>query len=339
VTVGLPEVAPGLGELRGAFKGGEGMSAKQIEKEAADAVAKSLVKEGEGAALKVGLEAEARTGMPVKNQQAIADACKAHDVVIDVRGTNPEAPRRLGEGNLPKPEAIKAKSINQLDTYIGFRKEDVGLVGYMEPKPPVRSEVPPELWEQVQKRYAERLSEFKDLAPEMKNLSRPVGARDQFAAVGFDKQVTVDANGVIKVVEGTEGKASAAFTGDHDIFQITNLDGSPVSPQKYNEVVSDLVQQRVGVEHGAHMSWDVPAKPASSAYKDPTKGFQGIADKHMPSAKGGEDLYRFAPDGSITPVRGDPGKHTLDAARGAGRASKGAAVPDIDKTIQGIGPQ
>jgi hypothetical protein len=59
----------------------------------------------------------------------------------------------------------------------------------------------------------------------------------------------------------------------------------------------------------------------------------------MPGAKGGEDLYRFAPDGSITPVRGDPGKHTLDAARGAGRASKGAAVPDIDKTIQGIGPQ
>jgi hypothetical protein len=335
VTVGLPEVAPGLGELRGAFKGGEGMSAKQIEKEAADAVAKSLVKEGEGAALKVGLEAEARTGMPVKNQQAIADACKAHDVVIEVRGTNPEAPRRLAGGDLPKPEAIKAKSINQLDTYLGFRKEDVGLVGYMEPKPPVQSEVPPELWGQVQKRYAERVSEFKDLAPEMKNLARPVGARDQFAAVGFDKQLTVDANGVIRVVEGSEGKAAAGFTGDHDIFQITNADGSAVSPQKYNEVVTDLVQQQVGVEHGAHMAWDVPAKPASPAYKDPTKGFQGIAGKHMPGATGGEDLYRFAPDGSITPVRADPAAHTLDAARGAGRASKGAAVPDIDRTIQG----
>jgi hypothetical protein len=116
----------------------------------------------------VGLEAEARTGMPVKNQNAIADAAKAHDVVIDVRGTNPEAPRRLAEGNFSKPEAIKAKSINQLDTYIGFRTEDVGLVGYMEPKPPVKGEVPPELWEQVQKRYADRLAEFKDLAPEMK---------------------------------------------------------------------------------------------------------------------------------------------------------------------------
>jgi hypothetical protein len=338
VTVGLPEVAPGLGELRQAVKGAEGMSAKQIEKEAAEAVAQSIVKQ-EGKALTVGLEAEARTGMPVKNQQAIADTCKTHDVVIDVRPTNPQAPRRLAGGNLPKPEAIKAKSINELDAFIGFRKEDVGLVGYMEPKPPVRGKVPPELWEQVQKRYAERLAEFKDLAPEMKNLALPAGGRDKFAAVGFDKQVTVDANGVIRVVEGSEGKASVAFAGDHDIFQITNLDGSPVSGQKYNEVVSDLVQQRVGVEHGAHMHWDVPAKPASPAYKDPTKGFQGIAEKHMPSAKGGEDLYRFAPDGSITPVRATPAKDTLDAARAAGRADKGAAVPDIDKTIQGIGPQ
>ena len=102
--------------------------------------------------------------------------------------------------------------------------------------------------------------------------------------------------------------------------------------------MTDLVQQGAGVEHGAHMAWDVPNKPASSAYKDPTKGFQGIADKHMPGAKAGEDLYRFAPDGSITPVRADPAKDTLDAARTAGRGSKGAAVPDIDKTVQGIGP-
>ena len=339
VTMALPEVAPGLGELRQAFKRAEGMSAKEIEKEAAEAAARALVKKGEGAALKVGLEAEARTGMPVKSQQAIADACKTHDVVIDVRGTNPEAPRRLAEGNLPKPEALKAKSINELDTYVGFRRDDVGLVGYMEPKAPVRSEVPPELWDQVQKRYAERLAEFKDLAPDMKNLSLPAGGRDKFAAVGFEKQVAVDANGVIRVVEGAEGKATKGFTGDHDIFQVTNLDGTPVSPEKYNEVVTDLVQQQVGVEHGAHMHWDVPAKPASPAYKDPTKGFQGIADKHMPAPKGGEDLYRFAPDGSITPVRGEPAKDTLDAARAAGRADKGAAVPDIDKTLQGIGPQ
>ena len=200
--------------------------------------------------------------------------------------------------------------------------------------------MPPELWEQVQKRYADRLAEFKDLAPEMKNLSRPVGARDQFAAVGLDKQVTVDANGVIRVVEGAEGKATAGFTGDHDIFQITNPDGSPVSPQKYNEVVTDLVQQGVGVEHGAHMAWDVPAKPASSAYKDPTKGFQGIADKHMPGRQGrrGPVPVRAPTDRSRRSARTRRRTRWTPPAR-AGRASKGAAVPDIDKTVQGIGPQ
>jgi hypothetical protein len=129
------------------------------------------------------------------------------------------------------------------------------------------------------------------------------------------------------------------FTGDHDIFQITNRDGTPVSPEKYNEVVSDLVQQRVGVEHGAHMHWDVRAKPASKAYKDPTKDFQGIAEKHMPGAEGGEDLYRFAPDGTVTPIRADASKDTLAAARAAGHADKGAAVPDIEKAVQGIGAQ
>ena len=41
----------------------------------------------------------------------------------------------------------------------------------------------------------------------------------------------------------------------------------------------------------------------------------------------------FGPDGSIAPVRADPAKDTLGSARAAGKASKGAAVPDIDKTV------
>src|SRR3954447_5989852 len=110
VTLALPEVAPGLGELKQALKPAEGLGARQLEQEAAGAVAKSLVKDAEGGALKVGLEAEARTGMPVKNQQAVADACKAHDVVIDVRGTNPEAPRRLAEGHLPSPRRSRPRA-------------------------------------------------------------------------------------------------------------------------------------------------------------------------------------------------------------------------------------
>jgi hypothetical protein len=334
VMLGVTEVAPGFGELKSAVKGMKGMGPKQLEKMAAEAVEKSLVKEAEGTAMKVGEEAVVKTGMPVKNQEAIAEVCKAHDVSIEVRGTNPEAPRQLAEGALPKPEAIKAKTINELDTYLGFRPEDKGLVGYMKPKKP--EGVPAHLAEAVEARYQQRLAEFNDLSGEMSNLALPPGARDKFAAVGFDKQVRVDSNGVVRVV-GEAGERPVGFTGDHDLWQIRNPDGTPVSAEKYNEIVSELVRKKVGVEHGAHMHWDVPAKPVDPHFKDATKGFQGIADKHMPGAKGGEDLFRFNPDGTITPVRADAGKDTLGAARAAGKADKGAAVGDIDKTVGAIG--
>ena len=341
VTMALPEVAPSLAEIKSAVKGVEGLGAKELTREGEAAVAKALAeneaaKAAEGQTMKIGTELAEKSGMPVQNQQAIADACKAHDVVIDVRPTNVDAPARLAEGHIPKPEAIKAKTINELDTYLGFSKDSKGLVGYMEPKAPSKAEVPPELWEQVQARYQQRLAEFKDLAPDMKNLSLPPGARDTFAAVGFDKQVVVDSGGVVRVVEGN-GKSGVGFTGDHDLFQITNPNGTPVSAEKYNEVVADLVGKQAGVEHGAHMHWDVPAKPMTG--KDPTKGFQSIANQHMPSPSGGEDLFRFNPDGSVTKVRADAAKDTLAAARAAGKSDKAAAVKgvDIDKTVAAIG--
>jgi hypothetical protein len=344
--------APGAGEGP-AFS--EGASAPAETKEA------TLLGQGESAATAEELAWQGKSGMPVKNQRAMTETCQKHQVIIDVRGTNVEAPKRLAQGNLPKPEAIKAKSINELDTYIGFRSEDQGLVGFKEPTPPVESQVPPQKLADVKKRYDERLKEFQDLANDMKNLSRPPDARDQFQAVAFDKQVAVDGNGVIRVVD-KEGRAGVGFTGDHDIFQITTLDGTPVTGDKYNEIVSELAQKGVGVEHGAHMHWDVPAAPpgppkgpfggsiaempagtipampedAAALYKDPTKGFKGIAEKHT---SGSEPLFRFTPDGKIEMVTPDAATSTLEAARKAGQADKAAAVGDVEHTVGAIGPQ
>jgi len=53
VTGVLPELAPGLGEIRSALKGTKGMGAKQVEKEAADAVAQ-LAKGADDVPLKSG---------------------------------------------------------------------------------------------------------------------------------------------------------------------------------------------------------------------------------------------------------------------------------------------
>jgi hypothetical protein len=189
----------------------------------------------------------------------------------------------------------------------------------------------------VEARYQQRLAEFNDLKGEMKNLGLKPGERDAFAAVGFDKQVKVDSNGVVRVVEGAGEKPAAGFTGDHDLWQIRNPDGTPVSPEKYNQVVSELVQKQVGVEHGAHMHWDVPAKPVDPHVKDATKGFQSIAEKHVTAGAKGEDLYRFRPDGSITPVRANQELSSIEAARRMGKGDKGAAVSEIGKTVEAIG--
>jgi hypothetical protein len=350
-------------EPGGAPGGGEGPAFSESASAPADGQeANTMLGQGEKAATAEELAWQEKSGMPVKNQRAMTETCQQHQVVIDVRGTNVEAPRRLAEGNLPKPEAIKAKSINELDTYIGFRKDDQGLVGFKEPTPPVESQVPPEQLADVKKRYDERLKEFHDLAKDMENLSRPPDARDQFQAVAFDKQVAVDSNGVVRVVN-KEGQAGVGFTGDHDIFQITNLDGTPVTGEKYNEIVSELAQKGVGVEHGAHMHWDVPAAPpgpaasggsiaetpagtipttpgdAAALYKDPTKGFKGIAEKHT---SGSEPLFRFKPDGTIETITPDAEASTLEAARKAGRADKAAAVGGesaVEATVGAIGPQ
>ena len=326
----------GLGELKSALKGAEGMGVKKLEQEAAEAVAKSVVKEGE--ALAVGLEAEARTGMPVKNQKAIADSAEAHDVVIDVRGTNPEAPRRLAEGNLPKPEAIKAKSINQLDTYIGFRREDVGLVGDMEPKPPVKGEVPPELWEQVQKRYADRLAEFKDLAPEMQNLGRPVGARDQFAAVGLRQAGD-------RRRERRDPHRRGRGQGGHRLHRRPRHLPDH-QPQRHAGVAAEVQRShdrprpagRRGRARRAH-GLGRPQQAGEFRLQGPDQGLPGDRGQAHAGRQGRGGPLPVRPRRSITPVRADPAKDTLGSARAAGKASKGAAVPDIDKTVQGIGPQ
>jgi hypothetical protein len=74
VTMGLPEVAPGLGEIRSAVKGAKGMGPKQLEKAAADEFA-AIAKTGKdaagkgtarSAALKATEEAALKPGMAPK---------------------------------------------------------------------------------------------------------------------------------------------------------------------------------------------------------------------------------------------------------------------------------
>lgn len=103
----------------------------------------------------------------------MAELAKKEGVIIGARSTNVDSLRHIRDRKaVPKPLDIKAKTISQADTYLGARTQDKGLVGYFEPKKPVKSEVPEKLWNEVLDRYDERLKEYNDLRDKVTDLKK-----------------------------------------------------------------------------------------------------------------------------------------------------------------------
>jgi hypothetical protein len=93
----------------------------------------------------------------------MARMAKNENVIVGARTTNVDAMRHVRDGKaVPKPESIKAKTITELDTYLGARSQDKGLVGFFRPQKPDPNKVPSHLWEKANDRYAARLAEFTD---------------------------------------------------------------------------------------------------------------------------------------------------------------------------------
>jgi hypothetical protein len=240
-------------------------------------------------------------GMPEENAAKFREICKKHNVVIDVRPTTKAAPDLLDQGALPKMEDLKAKTIDAEDLSIGARQEDVGKVGYFKPRPPERTPgMTDEAWGKIVKRYAQRDAEYWDNARRMTELQRP--AASQRAKGGpmddrgthQDTQVAVDEAGAVSGVTGEGGELrESPFTGDHDVFDIRKADGSPLSSEEYEEIVSEMKSSKMGVAHGAHMRW-VPKTPSEMAI------FDAIVRRH---ASGAEPLIRFQPDAPPTTAK------------------------------------
>ncbi|MBP1705607.1 MAG: hypothetical protein H6Q36_1346 [Chloroflexi bacterium] len=224
-------------------------------------------------------------GMPVENQQRFQAICDREGVVVEVRPTNPEAPRLLREGAAPKPSEIHAKSINELDTYIGARGQDVGTVGFFEPEMPRRPAHMSEAeWQRilpdVDARFVERYNEWQAYGERMAELGLPPGEHPG------GPRIEVDENGVVQQVSGPPAEeVRQPFTGDHDVFDLRYADGSPVPDDVYNRIINEMRAAGMGVQHGAHMRW-VPATPADWNI------YNSIVGRHM---AGGEPLIRFAP--------------------------------------------
>lgn len=208
---------------------------------------------------------ERRYGIPLENLRGFQDVADRYNVVIDVRPTTPEAPGLLRAGALPKEEWLKAKTINKYDSYLGTAPEDIGKVGFFEPKLPDRRPegMDADTWTKVQDRHRRRLEEWTELRADMDRYatSKGISIRD-------------------KVVISKEGKA---FTGDHDIYRILFADGSLVPKELQDEIVDAL--RPFGVSHGPHVDWT--ARNVAEAVIDLL-----IVIEHGP---GGTALLRIGP--------------------------------------------
>lgn len=228
-------------------------------------------------------------GMPEANIRHAQRVAQKNNVQIFVRPTNPEAKALIEKGLArPKPMAIKNKTINSLDTYLGAGTNDVGKVGHFKPKLPPKNSVPPEVYEKVKKRYVQRLNEYRNQAEHIKDLKT--------------KGKILERNGVLH--DAATGKP---YSGDHDLFEILDAHGNPCPESLKQHVLKELQKPPFEVQHGAHLDWDyshyaqAPGPGGAQSPQQIAKGIdQTIRKSHSP---GNEPLIRFGP-GTVNPVSG-----------------------------------
>ncbi|WP_158844492.1 hypothetical protein [Saccharothrix deserti] len=227
-------------------------------------------------------------GMPEINQARFQDLADRFNLTYDVRPTNPDSVKWLEQGAVPKPKDIKAKTINELDTYLGASPENIGLVGYFSPTPPdpeVLASVDPNTRKGIEERYKERGEEFDALASEL----------EAFAA---DGRYQVDPE--TGVVQKSTPDGPKNITGDHDVYHIRQPDGgAALADYDYDLDVWRLTKREMGVQHGAHMYWE----PQGDFQH---KIFNKIVGKHQQDALDAEPLIRFSPGEPPSLVFADP---------------------------------
>jgi hypothetical protein len=205
---------------------------------------------------------------------------------IKMRPGNPDSVKWLESGEAwGKTENLKMKTINEADTYLGWRPEDKGLAGYGHPKGPTGQPLsleeavagaPDHLKEEVAKRFQQRVTEADELGSSVTKYKEDgIWYRDEGKSrrMGLD----VDANGVVR--DPASGKG---FTGDPDAFHITKADGTPLSRAEKADALRAL-QNGVDVKHGDVFVYE----PKDQFVKDIK---QDILDKHSP---GGDGLIDF----------------------------------------------
>jgi gas vesicle protein len=216
---------------------------------------------------------EREYGILERNQARFQEFADDDDLVIDVRPTNPASVPWLHRGAIPKPQSIKAKTINDRDVLLGADPRHKGLVGFFRPRMPPQGDLSDAEYASLRKRYDQRVEELTKYRETMADLGRqPVGPGR------FEVE-----DGVVYGYDRTGARQPVA--GDHDMFDIRRTDGTRLSEQEYDDLIEEMRDADMGVEHGAVQYW-------LTRTDDERKIRDSLLEAHKP---GGEPLVRFAP--------------------------------------------
>ena len=250
-------------------------------------------------------------GMPADNVATIKNIAKEHGVLIDVRPTTPHAEPMLREGTaLPKPEKIKAKTVNELDVQLGLTgPENLGKAAIFKPDqmkmPENFMELPHIEQDALVARLQKRMEEWNSYNVEMLKLQS-------------DGKIRIEPDGTITNT-GLVAGGEKPFTGDHDVFDIRKADGTKLSAEEYTKVKEALMDADCDVMHGAVTGWEHD-NPLSFGTEAGQAEFKRLVADH--SAGGKEPLIRFG-DGDPKQVWHEPATQPGPATGGEGPPKSG----------------
>lgn len=238
---------------------------------------------GKAAALLRFLKAQAtaagsKGGMSEAAIQLVRKIAMEHNLEIIFRPVD-EAVVRLRElGHPGKIKELKMKTVNELDIHLGASADDVGKVGFFEPR------LPDNIMKMSRKKALAIAKRYHTRMKEWQTMKETVGKLSDEGIVELRGKVIHDP------------KTGKAFTGDYDLFEIRRGgSGKNVRFEDLEEGIRRaLDKEPVSAEHGDLLSWE--PKPGE------VEMFANLIRSHRP---GGESLIKFTHDGKVEKVHFD----------------------------------
>jgi hypothetical protein len=253
------------------------------------------------------------TGFTPKQTKHIGMVADKYGVKIDARPTNPHSEAWIKSGKaLPKPEAIKTKTLTDMDQLLGA-KGAPGQVGYYKPKLPPKGTMSDKTYEDLKKLYNSRMKEFAD---ESKAINKLVSKGDAYVKDGVvysgkppaGKPYAGDID-IFDIRDPVTGRPLPRYQVDHKGNVLYGADGKPKMNPVREAIIKDLAKPPANVQHGSHMDWKYdqnrpplgtpPDSPAATKFAHDQKIDSGVIGKHQ---KGGEPLISFGPNSNTEAI-------------------------------------